>query len=59
MKLQAAPCQHQGLRRTRVHAIAQVDMAFCPEDEDTVSMALTALHGLLDKHAVNPSQIGR
>ena len=34
-------------------------MAFCDEDEDTVSMVLTALHGLLDKHGIDPSRIGR
>lgn len=34
-------------------------MAFCDEDEDTVSMALTALHGLLETHSIDPRQIGR
>mmetsp|Transcript_7051 Transcript_7051/g.20648 ORF Transcript_7051/g.20648 Transcript_7051/m.20648 type:complete len:641 (-) Transcript_7051:554-2476(-) len=39
--------------------LGQVDMAFCDEDEDTVSMALTALHGLLETHSIDPRQIGR
>ena len=34
-------------------------MSFCGEGEDVVSMALTAVHSLLDKHGIDPGAIGR
>ena len=37
----------------------QVSMSVCGEGEDVVSMAMSALRGLMDKWAVNPGEVGR
>lgn len=39
--------------------LGQVEMAFCGDDEDPVSMAMSAVQTLLDKHSIDPKTIGR
>ena len=39
--------------------LGQRCMAFCGDQEDVVSMSLTAVHALLEKHDVDPKSIGR
>ena len=39
--------------------LGQRCMAFCGDQEDVVSMALTAVHALLEKYDVDPRSIGR
>ena len=34
-------------------------MSFCEDSEDVVSMALTVVHALLDKHGIEPEAVGR
>lgn len=39
--------------------LGQHCMAFCGDQEDVVSMSLTAVHSLLEKYDVDPKSIGR
>lgn len=39
--------------------LGQLNMAFCSDREDVVSIAMTATQGLLEKYGVDPKQIGR
>lgn len=39
--------------------LGQQCMAFCGDQEDVVSMSLTAVHSLLEKYDVDPKSIGR
>ena len=39
--------------------LGQRNMAFTGDQEDVVSMSLTAVHSLLEKYEVNPCDIGR
>lgn len=39
--------------------LGQRCMAFCGDQEDVVSMGLTAVHCLLEKYDVDPKSIGR
>lgn len=39
--------------------LGQRCMAFCGDQEDVVSMSLTAVHSLLEKYDVDPKSIGR
>ncbi len=39
--------------------LGQKNMAFTGDQEDVVSMSLTAVHLLLEKYAINPRDIGR
>lgn len=39
--------------------LGQNCMAFCGDQEDVVSMSLTAVHSLLEKYDVDPKSIGR
>ena len=39
--------------------LGQRCMAFCGDQEDVVSMSLTAVHALLEKYDVDPRSIGR
>jgi hypothetical protein len=39
--------------------LGQTNMAFCGDQEDVVSMSLTAVHSLLEKYDVDPRSIGR
>lgn len=39
--------------------LGQTKMAFCDDREDIYSLALTAVHNLLDKHNIDPTTIGR
>ena len=39
--------------------LGQHCMAFCGDQEDVVSMSLTAVHSLLEKYDVDPKTIGR
>lgn len=39
--------------------LGQKNMAFTGDQEDVVSMSLTAVHSLLEKYEINPRDIGR
>ena len=39
--------------------LGQKNMAFTGDQEDVVSMSLTAVHSLLEKYDINPRDIGR
>ena len=40
-------------------ALLQRAMAFTGDQEDVVSMSLTVVQSLLEKYAIEPSQVGR
>ena len=51
---------HDGVQQGKYTVgLGQRCMAFCGDQEDVVSMSLTAVHGLLEKHDVDPKSIGR
>lgn len=39
--------------------LGQRNMAFMGDQEDVVSMSLTAVHSLLEKYEIDPQDIGR